>query len=74
MTTLQGLLNRAFSTPRRRDAYYGRARRLAAALSIEVTVEEPGAYWIEDDRLEGEQFCTSWQEVHGKLDDLRSRA
>ncbi len=73
--SLQRHLNSFFSPPKRKaDPFYGKAKRLAAKLGITVTIERDlssPSYWIEDDRLSGEQYCSSWQEVHEKLERLR---
>ena len=50
------------------------AKKLAAKHGIRLTVErdykQGWSCWIEDPRFDGEQFCTSWDEVEGKLKEL----
>ena len=56
-----------------------RAKKLAAdmniKLEVEVYYEDFGrpvwSCWICDDRLEGDRFCSSWEEVAEKLEHLK---
>ena len=55
------------------------AKKLAAELNIELDINPHGfgsteawEGWVLDDRLEGDQYCLSWEEVLDKLKELRN--
>ena len=55
------------------DPSYGKAKRLAKKLGIKITIERDAVgngYWIESDLIEGERFCSYWEEVLGKLQEI----
>ena len=58
---------------KRHDPSYGKAKRLAKKLGIKITIERDAVgngYWIESDLIEGERFCSYWEEVLGKLKEI----
>lgn len=77
MSQLEKTLGQALSPrPRRRKVDYCKARRLASKLGVEITIETDAmgnGYWIEDERLDGDRFCTSWAEVAEKLQALEAQ-
>ena len=58
---------------KRHDPSYGKAKRLAKKLGIKITIERDAVgngYWIESDLIEGERFCSYWEEGLGKLKEI----
>jgi|TARA_R100000084_G_scaffold78317_1_gene35752 hypothetical protein len=61
---------------KRHDPSYGKAKRLAKKLGIKITVERDAVgngYWIETDLIQDERFCSSWEEVLGKLKEIEKK-
>tara|TARA_R100001510_G_C7611536_1_gene174908 strand:- start:366 stop:884 length:519 start_codon:yes stop_codon:yes gene_type:complete len=70
------VLDKAFTpkkTKRKYDPYYGKAKRLAKKLGIEIIIDDLGdnrAYWIEYEGWDDEKFCLGWDEVYDKLREI----
>ena len=60
---------------KKQDPFYGKAKRLAKKLEIEITVEENqdygNGYWLETDLISDERFSSSWEEVYEKLQNIQ---
>jgi len=56
------------------DPYYGKAKRLAKALGIQITIERSreygNGYWIETDKIKDERFHTDWESLYQKLKEI----
>lgn len=69
---LQRQLNQmlANSTERRmNNNTRARCRRKAKKLCVEIEIDNPG-YWLVGTGWEDENFCMTWDEVEGKLDQI----
>lgn len=67
---LDELVKKPKKTKRKHDPYYGKAKRLAKKLGIEITIDDLGhnrGYWIEYEGWDDEKFCLGWDEVYDKL-------
>ena len=70
------VLDKAFKpkkTKRKYDPYYGKAKRLAKKLGIEIIIDDLGndrGYWIEYEGWDDEKFCLGWDEVYDKLREI----
>ena len=59
----------------KKTSYYSKAKKLADQMGVTVTIERDAhgnGYWIEDDRLGDNKFCTSWHEVFEGLKYLQA--